>query len=284
MIATHLLTTKIGGEYMPYVDLEDGLELYYEDQGEGQTVIFLHGVWMSSQFFKKQVPYFSEAYRTITLDLRGHGQSTHTPYGHTISNYAKDVKAFIEKLDLRDVVLVGWSMGAFVIWEYLHQFGEENIKASVIVDELASDFKWPDFEMGAFDFPALTHIMREIQTNRVTFLEGFVPLMFKEEVPSDEMKWMMEEVTRLPESIASAVLFDQSVVDCRPYLSDITVPTLLCFGREEKLIPVAAGVHLREHLSNAVLEIFEESCHCPFLEEPEHFNQVVDGFIRSLDA
>ncbi|MDZ5609510.1 alpha/beta hydrolase [Bacillus pseudomycoides] len=267
---------------MAIIKLEDGVDLYYEDQGKGTPILFIHGVWMSSRFFHKQIPYFSEKYRAISIDLRSHGRSLHIENGHTITNYAHDVHAFIERLSLKDVILVGWSMGAFVVWEYIKQFGEKNIKASVIVDELASDFKWPDFPIGAFDFPTLIHFMREVQTNQVEFLKGFIPLMFKNPLSIEVSTWMLEEVTKVPASIASAILFDQSVVDYRKELKTITKPTLLCFGREEKLIPVSAGEHLHEHIHNSKLVIFENSCHCPFLEETERFNTVLDSFIQSL--
>jgi non-heme chloroperoxidase len=267
---------------MPYFKVEENVNLYYEECGSGTPVIFLHGVWMSSRFFQEQPRYFCKNHRAITLDFRSHGDSTKVEFGHTISQYARDLHAFIEGLGLREVVLVGWSMGAFVAWEYLSQFGENNVRGTVIVDELASDFKWADFPMGAFDFPALTGIMREIQENRVGFLQGFLPLMFKADVPKGQMNWMMDEVTKLPESVASAILFDQSVVDYRDHLRKFNVPTLLCFGREEKLIPLAAGEYLKENLKNSELVIFENSCHCPFLEESDKFNKVVVEFISSL--
>ncbi|WP_257350702.1 alpha/beta fold hydrolase [Pseudalkalibacillus decolorationis] len=267
---------------MPYYKAEDQVELYYEDVGEGTPVIFVHGVWMSSQFFQKQTSYFSKNHRAISLDLRGHGRSTKVHYGHTVANYAEDLHSFIQELKLKDVVLVGWSMGAFVVWDYLQQFGEENIKGTVIVDELASDFKWPDFPSGAFDFPTLIHLMREVQTNRFGFLKEFIPLMFKEDLSQDDFDWMLEETTKLPESVASTILFDQTVVDYRKHFQSITVPTLLCFGREEKLIPVKAGEYLHKHISNSQLVIFEKSCHCPFLEEADRFNEVVSSFVQSL--
>ena len=174
-------------------------------------------------------------------------------------------------------------MGAFVIWEYLHQFGEDNVKGTVIVDELASDFKWPDFDIGAFDLPALTGMMRDIQSDQKGLLQGFIPLMFKEDRSQSELEWMLEETTKMPASIASAILFDQSIIDCRPYLNQITKPTLLCFGKEEKLIPVAAGEHLEREIPNAKLVLFEDSCHCPFIEETDRFNRIVDEFIGILN-
>ncbi|CDQ20276.1 alpha/beta fold hydrolase [Halobacillus karajensis] len=267
---------------MPYFNVEDQVDLYYEDGGDGTVVLFIHGVWMSSRFFKKQADYFRKNYRAILLDLRGHGQSSKVHHGHTVANYARDLHSFIEHSQLKNVVLIGWSMGAFIVWDYLQQFGEENIKGTVIVDELPSDFKWDDFPMGAFDFPTLIHLMREVQNNQDGFLKHFIPLMFKKELPKKELEWMLEETTKVPASIASAILFDQTVVDYRKQFKDIKVPTLLCFGREDKLIPVEAGHYLQEQIDHSRLVFFEDSCHCPFLEEPHTFNNVVTKFIDSL--
>ncbi len=86
----------------------------------------------------------------------------------------------------------------------------------------------------------------------------------------------------VPESIASAIIFNEAVRDYRPVLESVTVPTLLCFGRDEKLVAVAAGEHLQENMPDARLMVFEDSGHCSFLEEPHHFNQKVDLFIQSL--
>lgn len=262
--------------------LSDGTSIYFEDVGNGEPVIFIHGVWMSGRFFEKQIEYFKTDYRVLIPDLRGHGQSEKVHHGHTIAQYAEDIRQFITNLKLENVTLVGWSMGAFVIWEYLKLFGDKHIKSTVIVDELASDFKWPDFSIGAFDMETLTSFMREVQRDQKAFLKGFIPLMFKKELSLSELDWMLEETTRLPASVASAILFDQSVVDYRSSLPDYDIPTLLCFGKEEKLIPVAAGKHLLNALPNAKLHIFEESCHCPFLEETDVFNKIVDNYIKGL--
>ncbi|RLQ95427.1 alpha/beta fold hydrolase [Falsibacillus albus] len=262
--------------------LNDDTILFYTDSGTGTPIIFIHGVWMSSKFFQKQIPFFEKQFRTITIDLRGHGKSSKVPSGHTVSSYAADLHSFINKLKLKEVILVGWSMGAFVVWEYLKSFGNQSVKGTVIVDELASDFKWSDFDIGAFDLPTLIHFMRQIQTNREQFVSEFIPLMFKEPLSSEDAKWMNEEVNKVPESIASAILFDQSIVDYRDFLPSIATPTLLCFGRDEKLIPVAAGEHLYHSIPGSVLQIFENSCHCPFLEEPDEFNRSVANFIKSL--
>jgi non-heme chloroperoxidase len=268
---------------MPYFNLNPTTHLYYEDQGQGQPVLFIHGLWGNSRFsFRKQLPYFSQRYRTIALDLRGHGRSSHVHSGHTVATYARDVRALIDGLGITDVVLVGHSMGAFVVWDYIKQFGTKGVKATVIIDQSASDFKWLDWPIGAFDFSTLCQLMATVQTDRASVVQDLLTLVFKNQPTEEDARFLTEDALRMPESIAGMILFDESVQDYRPVLSSVTVPTLLCFGRDEKLVPIAAGEHLQQSLPNARLVIFENSGHCPTLEEPDRFNQEVDQFIQSL--
>ncbi len=106
---------------MPAVTLGN-VTLHYEDQGSGTPVLFIHGVWMSSRFFTPQLDGLSDRCRVLSLDMRAHGQSAHVHSGHTVAQYARDVHAFIEHMGLSEVVLAGWSMGAFVIWEYIKEY------------------------------------------------------------------------------------------------------------------------------------------------------------------
>ena len=267
---------------MPNFLLPDGAKLNYTDKGQGQPVVFIHGVWMSSRFFKRQQAFFSKRYRFVALDLRGHGRSSHIPRGHTLGTYAADLRAFMKGLGLTDAVLVGWSMGGFLIWEYFRHFGAENVRATVVVSETASDYKRDDWPLGAFDFPSLCDMMKRVQTDRPKLVNEFIDLMFKEPVSAKDREWIFKEITRLPETIASAILFDQTVQDYRPVLPQVNVPTLLCWGRDEKLIPIAGATHLQQTMPQTRLVIFEKSGHCPFLEEPGRFNRTVDEFIQSL--
>ena len=267
---------------MAHMDL-NGTRLYYEDSGDGQPVVFIHGVWMSGRFFREQVSYFASRYRVLVPDLRGHGRSAPVQYGHTLPVYARDIGEMIDCLGLKDVVMVGWSMGSLVIWEYLRQFGLNNVKATVVIDQPATDFISDEWSMGLFNFSGLRDMMAAVQMDREGAVRTLIPLMFKDEPSEEDSRWMFDEIARLPESVASAILFDQTLRDYRQVIPDVNVPTLLCFVRDEKLYPVAAGDHILKNLPNARLVVFEESSHCPFLEEAERFNREVDGFIQSLD-
>jgi non-heme chloroperoxidase len=266
---------------MPRFDL-GGAELYYEELGAGRPVVFIHGVWMSGRFFRHQLPYLGRSCRAIALDLRAHGRSTQAPSGHTVATYARDLHAFLERRELDGAVLVGWSMGCMVVWDYVKQFGTGRIAATVLVEQSPSDFRWPDWPFGTFDLDALLDAMTRLQTDRDGFIREFLPLMFKDPPSDADEQWMFDEITRAPESIAAAILFNQTMQDYRPVLERVTVPSLVVVGRDEKLVPVAAGKYVAERLPDARLLVFERSGHCPFLEEPERFNEEVDRFIRSL--
>ncbi len=267
---------------MPTFKLPDGAQLHYEDKGKGRPILFIHGVWMSSRFFQKQLPVLSKRFRVIVPDLRGHGRSSHIMHGHTVANYARDIRALIEGLGLDGVVLAGWSMGAFILWDYFKQFGPHKVKATIVIEESASDFKWPDWPVGLTDFAGLCQMMKAVQEDRAPFVHEFIKLMLKEAPSAEVDKWMFDEITRLPEAIASAILFDQTVQDYRPVIPSIRVPTLLCFGRDEKLIPVAAGDHLKKQLADARMVVFENSGHCPFYEEADRFNEEIERFVSAL--
>jgi len=86
----------------------------------------------------------------------------------------------------------------------------------------------------------------------------------------------------LPIGPLSAILFDQTVQDYRELLAAIDVPTLICWGEHDALLPVSGAPYMREQIPGARLELFHDSGHCPFLEESEKFNRAVEDFLDAL--
>lgn len=128
----------------------NGADLYYEDHGEGQPIVFLHGMAAGLRYFEPQLTGLSDAYRTVAFDFRGQGRSEKTERGYTLLQYARDLHVFLEQLDLDDVVLVGWSLGALVSWEYVDQFGTGRIRALVDVDMEPSPLKREGYDHGSY--------------------------------------------------------------------------------------------------------------------------------------
>lgn len=269
---------------MAEIRLSNGITLAYDDAGDtaGEAIVLIHGVSMSRRYFHRQLEPLSADHRVIAVDLRGHGGSEKVDSGHTVPQYARDLKLFIEALGLRRPALLGWSMGAFVAWDYIRQFGTGDIRALIVVDEAASDFKWDGFPHGFIDLATLHSLMTDVQTDKDEFLHHLVPLMFNRAPAADDLEWMVSECARLPIGALSAILFDQSVQDYRDVLPNVDVPTLVCWGHHDALLPVSGASHLSESLPQVSVELFEDSGHCPFLEESDRFNEAVGAFLRSL--
>lgn len=104
------------------------IELYYEDQGEGQPVVLIHGYPLNGHSWERQTRYLLAAgYRVITYDRRGFGKSSKVNSGYDYDTFAADLNTVLETLDLRDAVLVGFSMGTGEVARYVSQFGHERV-------------------------------------------------------------------------------------------------------------------------------------------------------------
>ena len=266
---------------MPYLEC-NGAELYYETNGSGPPIVLLHGVMGSCRFFEPQLSGLSDQFQVTGLDYRGHGRSEKTEMGHTVAGYARDLEAFLDQRGLEDVVLVGWSLGAFVSWEYVDQFGTDRLRGLVDVDMEATRFQWDDYEYGIIDLEGLTEIMSLVQTDRSSLIERITKQVYKE--PPDADRWVLQvdELSRTPAPIKSAILFDASLCDYREVLPEIDVPALVCAGTDEKRGTVASVKAVADAMPDATFERFEDSGHCPHLEEPDRFNRILTEFVQSV--
>lgn len=259
----------------------DGARLYYEDRGAGRPLVFLHGAWGGMRYFDAQLSGLADEFRPIGLDFRGHGRSERTEAGYTLSQFARDVEAFLDALDLDDVVLVGWSLGALVSWEYVEQFGTDRLAGLVDVDMEAA----PGFDDGdgaTYDSERLQSIHAAIQTDHLGFIETAFDDLFATPPPPDVRTKLFDEESRCPPLVMSAIALAATARDYRPVLPTVDVPMLVCAGADETWRRVAVVERVAALVPDSRFELFEESGHCLTVEEPDRFTAVVREFARSL--
>ena len=266
---------------MPY-ERCNGADLFYRDAGEGVPLVFLHGVMASHRFFESQFTDLASDYRTVAFDFRGHGRSEKTELGHTVAQYARDLHVLLDRLDLEDVVLVGWSMGALVSWEYVDQFGTNSIRALVDVDMEATRYQWDDYDYGLTDIDGLKATLSLVQQDRTSIIDRATEQGFADPPASETRTMQFDELSRVPAPIKSAILFDALTCDYRHVLPKIDVPVLVCAGVDEKRGTVASVKNVASLVPDGRFVRFEASGHCPTVEEPERFNQEVRAFVDSL--
>ncbi|WP_433463505.1 alpha/beta fold hydrolase [Spirillospora sp. CA-128828] len=267
---------------MPYFELTGGVPLYYEDHGNGAPVVLLHGWTMNSTFWGDNVPALAAGNRVITVDLRGHGSSGKTPEGHTLGQYARDVRALIEHLELDHVALVGWSMGTDVILWYVHQYGCDRLRSAVFVDQSPRFLNADDWDfplLGNYTRTDLAVFAQTVRHARPDAIKPFIAACFAEPPTSDVIDAVYAETTKTPTEAALSVWMDMAHADLRPLLPQVTVPVLLAYGRRSKVFPGDLAGLLAEALPDARSVRFEHSGHVPFAEEAERFNEVLAEFL-----
>lgn len=105
---------------MSYITVDDGINLYYDDTGDGEVLIFCHGLNSSHTINESFYSEFRDDFRVILYNQRGHGDSDKPTVHMNVERLGKDLHELISKLNLSDVTLIGHSMGAATIYSYVN--------------------------------------------------------------------------------------------------------------------------------------------------------------------
>lgn len=132
--------------------LKDGQRLYYEDKGRGpDTVIMMHGWTSSHEIYLKPAETLQEQARCIIYDHRGHGGSKAANKGApTMETLARDLNEIITGLSLSDITLLGWSMGAGVVFNYVRLFGCGALKQIILCDMTPKQLNDDEWKLGLY--------------------------------------------------------------------------------------------------------------------------------------
>ena len=113
------------------------IDLYYEDHGTGTPVVLIHGWPLSGAAWEKQtVALLKAGHRVITYDRRGFGRSSQPAVGYNYDTFAADLDVVLKTLDLRDVALVGFSMGTGEVTRYIGKYGTDRVRKAVLIGTL----------------------------------------------------------------------------------------------------------------------------------------------------
>ncbi len=271
------------------VKTSDGVTLRYLEAGSGPPLLMIPGWSQTAEQFKHQLAGLSDRYRVIALDMRGHGESDKPEQGYRISRLAKDVYDVILALDLKDVAILGHSMGCSVIWCYWDLYGAERLSKILLIDQMPMATRNPDWsDEEAETYGAIFTSQSLYQTTNalagpdgVETTNGFIGGMVTQAMTAETRDWMIACNLKLPRAHAATLLFHHATQDWRDTIPRLTLPTLVVGGRSS-LIPWVACRWIHEQIPGSRLEIFEEAeggQHFMFIENPDRFNAVVADFL-----
>jgi pimeloyl-ACP methyl ester carboxylesterase len=268
----------------------DGIRLQYHQTGpsDGQQLLFITGWRQAAVEWQKQVEYFSAAgFRVTTFDWRGHGDSDKPDFGYRISRFAADLNDVLTQLDLKNVTLIGHSMGCSIAWAFWDQYPDtrKRIAKYVLVDQpvlLIRDPHWTDEQAAQFSAIFAPGTVYDLAADMAAQVEPLVRSMFTPSVSESDFEWVLSQNKKMSDTNAAALLLDHAFRDWRDVLPRINIPTLVLAG-ELSIAPPAGIEWIATQIPGAQHYTFtaaEKGSHFMFWENPERFNSVVKDFLE----
>ncbi|WP_217161917.1 alpha/beta fold hydrolase [Streptomyces sp. AC512_CC834] len=223
------------------------IELHYEDKGTGQPVVLIHGYPLDGNSWEGQIPALLAAgHRVITYDRRGFGKSSQPSTGYDYDTFAADLHTVMETLDLRDAVLVGFSMGTGEVARYLSVHGSGRVAKTVFLASLEPYLAITDDNPdGAAPLSFFEGVSEAVEKDRYAFFTGFYADFFNLDENlgtrvSEEAVRNAWNVAAGAGPIASAAAPLTWPTDFRADIPRIDVPTLIVHGTADRTLPVDA--------------------------------------------
>ena len=269
---------------MPFIENE-GANLFYDVQGSGPNLLFLHGGGGNATIWYNQISHFAQSYTCVVMDARGFGRSH--PYGPDIGSLdlmPRDAFAVMDALGMEKAGIVCQSMGAWT-----------GLRMCLQQPDRLWGFVGVSSPMG-IDFPPAIE-------NAITFVAyvaesglGIEDVALSEDFRQNqpEQFWLYRhtnmfnvgvlrgEELGVAQSTAMANLFAPDAMIPLAKLREVTVPTVLMSGGQDKLVLTAHMREMADNFKGAAFEVFETSGHSPYFEVPEEFNARVDTHLKKF--
>ena len=275
---------------MPYItNNKQGKEvkIFYQDYGEGQPVVLIHGWPLSHSSWETQMPAIVNAgFRCIAYDRRGFGKSDAPWESYDYDTLASDLDALITQLDLHNAVIIGFSMGGGEVVRYLTNFGKERIaKAGLIASIIPLVAKKPDNPDGVPQ-EELEKIMKALHEDRVGFLPDFHKNFYSVGMISKPVSQGRLDNDFIIASQASGNATIKAAeawggTDFRPELQNVTVPTLIVHGDDDKIVPIETSAQqAAKGIADNEFHIIEGGPHGLNATHAEELNGIILSFLR----
>ncbi|QIS39469.1 alpha/beta fold hydrolase [Clavibacter capsici] len=262
--------------------------LHVDDTGgSGRPVVLIHGWPLSGESWKKQVPAFEAAgYRVITYDRRGFGRSDKPLTGYDYNTFASDLDAVLTELDLRDVTLVGFSMGGGEIARYIGTRGEERLHSVVFASAVPPYLeKTDDNPDGPLTKDAAAEMTAGLTKDEDSFYDEFTTGFYSAngvlKVTEAERQEAIALAHQSKKHAALASMAAFATTDFRDDLTKVTVPTLVIHGDSDATVPFeGSGERTHRAIAGSELHVVKDAPHGVTVSHPEEWNQAVLEFLK----
>ncbi|HEV3484207.1 MAG TPA: alpha/beta fold hydrolase [Vicinamibacterales bacterium] len=270
-----------------------GHEVAFHRCGDGDAVILIHGIASSFDTWNAVLPELGKEVDALAPDLLGHGRSSKPRGDYSLGAFATGIRDLMEGLEIPSATIVGHSMGGGIAMQFAYQF-PERCRRLVLV---SSGGLGPEVTplLKAATLPGSELFLKLATSDRAENAGRAVGSRLRElgftATPSMRSVGRHFIALKNREARKAFVTTARSVMDWRGQRIDARdrlylaaeVPTLIVWGRRDRFIPVAHGIHAHESIANSRLEIFDDSGHFPHEHEPARFAELLLDFIRTTE-
>ncbi len=276
---------------MPFVNVgkenSGEIELYYNDHGSGKPVVLIHGWPLNGASWEKQTLALLDAgFRVVTYDRRGFGKSSRPTVGYDYDTFADDLHKLVSKLDLKDYVLAGFSMGGGEVARYLGKYGTKHVSKAVFISAVPPFLLKTADNVEGVDGGLFDGIKFAIAQDRFAFLAKFLSDFYNVDVLKGKL--ISDQVVQNSWNVAAGAS-PRGTMDCvtafgttdfRQDLAKIDIPTLVLHGDSDRIVPFAAsGKRTAAMVKGAKLVVVEGAPHGLIWTHAERVNKELLEFL-----
>ena len=265
-----------------YFEVEPGIELYYEAQGEGPPLVLVPGWTFTTKVFENQISAFADTHRVISFDPRSHGRSTVTLEGNNYTTQGADMAKLLDHLGVEKPTLVGWSFGCLTTWEFIKIKGTDAAAAHMCIDLSPTPFTGVDgdwTEGGVTDIADFYHAVQTSQGHRDVINWYADEVMIEQDYTPELSQWVVDQSTASPPWVASAYLaagmFSNYMETAKKI--DASMPSNFVVANHWA---DTAKPYVGKNLPNSQVDSF--GGHMMFWEYPEKFNPILRSMLDKV--
>jgi non-heme chloroperoxidase len=271
------------------ITTKDGSQIFYKDWGTGQTVVFSHGWPLSADSWEAQMLFLaSNGYRCIAHDRRGHGRSSQTWNGNDMDTYADDLSELVEKLDLKGVILVGFSAGGGEVARYIGRHGTKRVTKAALISAVPPLMLKTAANPGGLPIEKFDEIRHACLADRSQFYKDLAsgPFFGANRAGAKVSQGMIDTFWHQGIMAGHKNTFDCikafSETDFTEDLKKFDVPTLIIHGDDDQIVPIgASALRSSKLIKNATLKVYAGAPHGLPITHTDQLNADLLAFLKT---
>lgn len=258
----------------------NGITLAYEDRGVGLPVVFLHAFPLNRTMWAGQQAALSSRYRTIALDLRGHGESDAPLWHYSLDQAADDVRALLDHLAISRAVFVGLSMGGYILFAFYRKYAER-VTGLVLADTRAQA-DTAEGRTGRFQMAQTAY-----RNGPGAVADLMIPKLLSPATAQTRPELVRTVRAMIEGNQISGIAGDLMAMaerpDSTPLLHQIACPTQIIVGEQDIATPPADAKLMADQIPGARSAVIPHAAHLANLEQPKAFNRILSSFLEGIE-